>query len=110
MSWTKEIRLWETLFELKKDEEFLGIEGMIFFATDYATDLSTGEFKIVIGYPSFNGMNLGKGISSYIVTKEQLEEKFRPIEKTFQEHETECDEKYWNERKKEQQLDKEMSK
>lgn len=100
-SWTKELHMWDTLFELKADESPFGFEGQIFFATDFAQDVSTGEFKTVIAYTSFNGMNLGKGICSFIVTKEILEEKFRPIEKTFREFEKECEEEFWAERNKE---------
>lgn len=99
--WTKEMSLWHTLFELKEDEPTFGFAGTIFFATDFAKDVSTDEFKTVIAYTSFNGMNLGKGICSYIVTEEILDEKFQPIDVTFREYEKTIEKEYWAERKKE---------
>jgi hypothetical protein len=83
MSWIKEISVWETLFELKESNSSLGLKGQIFFATDFAKDLETGKFKTVIAYTVFNGMDLGKGIASFIATDEQLNENFTLIGKSF---------------------------
>lgn len=105
--WTKELRMWDTLFELKQDDPDFGFEGTIYFATDFAKDVSTGEFKTVIAYTSFNGMNLGKGICSFIVTNDILEEKFQPIETSFREYEKIIEKEYWEERRKEEKEEKE---
>ncbi|PLS18960.1 hypothetical protein CVD28_00740 [Bacillus sp. M6-12] len=107
--WTKELRMWDTLFELKQDDPNFGFEGTIFFATDFAKDVSTGDFKTVIAYTSFNGMNLGKGICSFIVTSEILEEKFQPIETSFREYEKIIEKEYWEERRKEEQQEEDTS-
>jgi hypothetical protein len=89
MSWTKEISVWKTLFVLKESNSSLGLKGEIFYATDFAKDLETGEFKTIIAYTTFNGRDLGKGITSLVVTDEQLEKNFVLIEKTFMELEVE---------------------
>jgi hypothetical protein len=107
-TWTSELRMWDTLFELKEDSSPFGFEGQIFFATDFAQDVSTGEYKTVIAYTSFNGMNLGKGICSFIVTKEILEDKFQPIQKTFREYEKEVEAEFWAERNKESDKEQEV--
>jgi hypothetical protein len=86
---------WYTLFELKEDHPKLGLKGWIFFIVDFAWDL-TDDLKYIISNPTFTGLGVSKGISSYIVSQNELEELFNPIDKTFKEYAKELEDDYFN--------------
>jgi hypothetical protein len=95
MSWIKDIEIWNTLFELKEDHPNLGFKGEKFFAFDFPQELSTGKIKTCIANPTFTGLGLGKGIFSFLVTDEELEKYFTPIDKTFKQLEKEYEKEYF---------------
>lgn len=85
---------WHTLLELKEDHKQLGFKGWIFFITSFPYDLETDELRYVIANPTFTGLGVTSGITSYVLTKSELDKLFNILEQTFDDHARELEEDY----------------
>lgn len=97
MNWTKDIEIWNTLFELKADHEKLGRKGNMYFVVDFVRDLHSDDFKNIVSAPVFSGFDVGVGTTSYVLTDEDLLALFQPIEKTLREYKKEMQDNYFKE-------------
>lgn len=95
------LRKWGTLLELKKDHPKIGLKGWIFFIVDFPMNIDTGKLEYVLAQPTFTGLGVSTGISSYVLKKEQVEQLFTVLEQTFNEYAKEMEDEYFENRKKE---------
>ena len=98
MNWTKNISKWNTLFELKEDHDTLGVKGWTFFVAEFVRDLQSTDLKYVISNPTFTGLGAGAGIACFVVSDEELQMLFQPLEQTFQEYEKEIEDDFFKAR------------
>lgn len=87
---------WHTLLELKENHPKLGLKGWIFFIVDFGWDLNTNELKCVVSYPTFTGIGVSAGLTSYIINQKELEELFNPIDKTLEEYAEELENDFYD--------------
>ena len=85
---------WSTLLNLKENHEKLGFKEWYYFIVDFAQDLN-GEFKYIISNPTFTGFGVGTGVSSFILSKDEIDELFIISNKTFKEYAKELGEEYF---------------
>ena len=70
---------------------------MKFFIVDFPIDFKDGELKYLIAYPTFTGMGLGAGISTYIFSEEDIKKLFTVSDQTFKELAKELEKEYFKE-------------
>ncbi len=89
------MQAWHTLLELKDNHNRLGFKGWTFFIVDFPIDVETGEMFYMIGNPTFTGLGVTTGTSSYILNKKQVNELFNVMGKTFKEYAKELEDEYF---------------
>lgn len=86
---------WHTLLELKENHKNLGLKGWIFFIVDFPMNITSGELDYVIAQPTFTGVGVGTGISSYVLKEDEINKFFNILDKTFNEHAKELEANYF---------------
>jgi hypothetical protein len=90
------LQRWHTLLELKENHKSLGLKGWVFFIVDFPINLETSELEYVIAQPTFTGLGVTTGISTYVLKKEKIRGMFNVLEKNFQEYAKELEADYFN--------------
>lgn len=89
------ILIFKTLFTCNETGPY-GFEGETFFTSGKAVDLKTGTEKWVIYNTEFNGLCLGAGFTTIVVSEEELKNNFTVKSETFEEMERRVYDKYHN--------------
>lgn len=89
------LQRWHTLLELKENNKSLGLKGWVFFIVDFPINLETNELEYVIAQPTFTGLGVTTGISTYVLKKEKISEMFNVLEKNFEEYAKELEADYF---------------
>jgi hypothetical protein len=90
------LQRWNTLLELKENHKSLGLKGWVFFIVDFPINLETNEMEYVIAQPTFTGLGVTTGISTYVLKREKISELFEVMDKNFQEYAQELEADYFN--------------
>lgn len=98
-----EYKMWDTVLELKEDNNYLlGVSGTKFFISDFAIVYGQEDLVFIISYPSFDGLNLGKGLTSYVLNKQQVEQLFDISDISLKDLAKQMEEEFWKSRNEEQ--------
>lgn len=88
---------YETLLSLKEDHNDLGLKGTIYFISDLPRNIATKKTNLIISTPTFKGLGVGSGICTFVLTKEQVDELFEVLDKTFDEYAEELQRGFYEE-------------
>jgi hypothetical protein len=86
---------WNTILELKEDHKTLGFKGWVFFIVDFPMNIESGELLYMIAQPTFTGLGVTGGISSYVLNEAQINELFSVTDKTFKQYAKELEKNYF---------------